>query len=212
LKVQIIEEIELIASAIGQDDLLVELHRVGDALFDIASGNSFYSHMYATLYKELMIKYDFMKTIFKEKINSNSDNSLFKDFEYCDPNKDYDAFCKNNKTNEKRRALALFYVNLMLQDIIPTQKIVTMIDELQTDLISCIKKEGQINIVDEMSELIYILVIKGASSLKGMPEEWTDIVDRIKVISEMKVKTKPSISNKTIFKHMDMKAALGKIL
>jgi hypothetical protein len=212
LKVQIIDEIELIIGATDttdKDELISVLNKIGDALFDIASGNSFYSQMYATLYKELMEKYEFMKDAFSIKINS--DVSIFKGFEYCDPNKDYDTFCKNNKTNEKRRALGLFYVNLMLQEIIPITRIITMIEELQTDLLKYIRKENNVNIVEEMSELINILVIKGASALKTMPDEWTAIVNHISYISGMKAKSEPSISNKTIFKHMDMQAALNKL-
>jgi hypothetical protein len=212
IKEHIIEEIELIVSstdAIDNDELMNALNRIGDALFEIASGNSFYSQMYATLYKELITKYEFIKTAFGIKINS--DVSFFKGFEYCDPNKDYDTFCKNNKTNEKRRALGLFYVNLMLQEVIPVEKIMLMIEELQTDLLSFIRKENNVNIVEEMSELINILVIKGASVLKSMPDEWSTIVNNITYISGMKAKSEPSISNKTIFKHMDMQSALNKM-
>ena len=214
LKEHIIEEIDFIISdtqdvSTINEDLMKELNQIGYALFDIASGNGFYSHMYATLYKELMAKYEFMKTIFAN--NFNSEVSLFKDYEYCDPNKDYDTFCKNNKTNEKRRALGLFYVNLMLQDIIPAEKIVAIIEELQTDILACIRKENNVNRVEEMSEMIYILVIKGASKLKGLGEEWSEINSRIQLISIMKPKSQLSISNKTIFKHMDMQAAIVKL-
>jgi hypothetical protein len=214
LKVHIITEIDnIVGVGEGVDslsaELLVDLNKIGDSIFDIASGNSFYSHMYATLYKELMAKYEFMKTIFTNKIET--DVSIFTDFNYCDPNKDYDTFCKNNKTNEKRRALGLFYVNLMLQDIIPSEKIVSMIEELQVDILSCIKKENNTNIVEEMSELIYIFVIKGASKLKLQTESWTEIVERINLVSVKKPKSEPSISNKTIFKHMDMQSAIVKM-
>ena len=98
LKLQIIEELEPIMKENDtdeHDELLLELNKIGDIMFDIASGNSFYSKIYATLYKELMSQYSFLETIFNTKISS--DVSIFKDFTYCDPNKDYDTFCKNNK-------------------------------------------------------------------------------------------------------------------
>lgn len=211
LKVQIIDEIELILqAAVGENaELLSELNKIGEAVFDIASGNSFYSSMYATLYNVLMTKYEFMKTIFTDNLNSQT--NIFKDFAYCDPNKDYDQFCKNNKANEKRRALALFYVNLMLQNIIPVGKISGMVDELQTDLLCSIKKENHINIVDEIAELIYIFIANGAVKLKTLPEEWAVIVERINRLSGLKAKAEPSISNKTIFKHMDMQALICKL-
>lgn len=211
MKSQIIAELELIVKETNEHpELIVELNKIGDAMFDIASGNSFYSIMYATLYKELMSKYSFLEQIFTEKISS--DVSIFKDFTYCDPNKDYDTFCKNNKVNEKRRALALFYVNLMLQDIVPREKIKTMLEELQSSLLDYIKKENNTNIVEEMSEVIYILVINGALKLKNMEnkDDWASILSKITYVSSLKAKSHPSISNKTIFKYMDMLAILNK--
>ena len=189
-------------------EMLLELNRIGDALFEIASGNSFYSKMYATLYNELMVKYDFMQTILATKLAT--DISVLSDFAYCDPNKDYDQFCRNNKSNEKRRALSLFYVNLMLLKIIPAEKIVEMIAGLQTDILAYIKKENSVNIVEEISELLFILITNSSARLKLMKPEWEQIVENISLVSAMKAKSEPSISNKTIFKHMDIKTAISK--
>jgi hypothetical protein len=209
LLAQIIIEIDLIVAAeMEKNELMVELNKIGDAIFDIASGNRFYSSMYATLYNELMTKYDFMKTILSAKLNT--DIHIFNDFEYCSPDKDYDKFCNNNKTNEKRRALSLFYVNLMLQKIIPSTKIIAMITELQTNLTDYIKKENNANIAEELSELLFGLITTGVSALKTLPE-WTRIVEDIKTISTMKAKSEPSISNKTIFKHMDILMEIAKL-
>jgi hypothetical protein len=228
ITVQIIAEIESIlavkneianaqalADAQAQDvvsaatkEMLLELNRIGDALFEIASGNSFYSKMYATLYNELMTKYDFMQNILSTKLAT--DISILSDFAYCDPNKDYDQFCRNNKSNEKRRALSLFYVNLMLLKIIPAEKIVEMISGLQTDMLAYIKKENSVNIVEEISELLFILTTNSSARLKLMKPEWEQIVENISLVSAMKAKSEPSISNKTIFKHMDIKTAISK--
>lgn len=208
LYIQIIQEIDSIVAGMTSEDeeLRTELTRIGDAIFEIASGNSFYSKMYAKLYKELMDKYDFMTTIFQT--NLNTDVSIFKDYAYCSPDKDYDAFCRNNKTNEKRRALGLFYINLMLQQIVPPAKIMDMITEIQFGLLEALRKENNANIAEEMSELLYIMITNGASALK---EDWEEIVDRVNIVAAIKIKTQPSISNKTIFKHMDIQTAIAKM-
>jgi len=209
LLAQIIIEIDgIVAAEMEKDELMIELNKIGDAIFDIASGNRFYSSMYATLYNDLMTKYDFMKTILSAKLNT--DIHIFNDFEYCSPDKDYDKFCNNNKTNEKRRALSLFYVNLMLQKIIPSAKIIAMIAELQTNLTDYIKTENNANIVEELSELLFGLITTGAPALKTLAE-WGGIVEKIKAISTMKAKSEPSISNKTIFKHMDILMEIAKL-
>jgi hypothetical protein len=209
LLAQIRAEIDLIVGLeINEEELLLELNKIGDAIFDIASGNRFYSSMYAALYNELMTKYEFMKTILTAKLNT--DVHIFNDFAYCSPDKDYDKFCFNNKTNEKRRALGLFYVNLMLQKIIPKSKIIDMINELQANLDDYIKKENSVNIAEELSELLYGLITTGMSELKTEKNEWASIVGHITAVSILKAKSEPSISNKTIFKHMDMLMEINK--
>jgi len=206
LLAQITAEIDLLTTA--DAELLPELNKIGDAIFEIASGNRFYSSMYAALYKELMSKYAFMKTILTNKLES--DIHIFNDFEYCSPDKDYDKFCNNNKTNEKRRALGLFYVNLMLQKIIPQEKIIALINELQVSLADYITKENNVNIVEEMSELLFALITTGAGEMKTAKAEWAQILAQITAVSQLKAKSAPSISNKTIFKHMDMLMELNK--
>jgi hypothetical protein len=206
LKLQIITEINKINAAAAEND---DLKKIGDAIFTIASGNSFFSAIYAKLYKELMHDYEFLRDIFTTSFNTFS--TIFKDFAYCDPNKEYDKFCQNNKTNEKRRALGLFYVNLMLHDIIPVDRIVTMIEELQSYLAESIKKEANANICEELTEVIYILVTNGSTRLCKNEEAWTNIMRRVNMISTMKLKSAPSISNKTIFKHMDLMEFVNKM-
>jgi hypothetical protein len=206
LLLQICSEIDLITT--DDVELMMELNKIGDAIFEIASGNRFYSGMYALLYKELMSKYTFMQTILTAKLNT--DIHIFNDFEYCSPDKDYDKFCANNKTNEKRRALGLFYVNLMLQAIIPPSKIINMINELQANMTDYIAKENNVNIVEELSELLFALITTGAVELKKEKNEWQKIIEHITTIGNMKAKSAPSISNKTIFKHMDMLMELNK--
>jgi hypothetical protein len=206
LLTQITAEIDLLTTA--DAELLPELNKIGDAIFEIASGNRFYSSMYAALYKELMSKYAFMETILTNKLES--DIHIFNDFEYCSPDKDYDKFCNNNKTNEKRRALGLFYVNLMLQKIIPQEKIIALINELQVSLADYITKENNVNIVEEMSELLFALITTGAGEMKTAKAEWAQILAQITAVSQLKAKSAPSISNKTIFKHMDMLMELNK--
>lgn len=219
---QIIEEIDLIfkdneftenGNNIELDDnYLTELNRIGDSIFDIASGNGFYSKMYAKMSKVLMDKYDFMNKIFKNKMNN--DIYLFSDYAYCSPDSDYDQFCKNNKLNEKRRSLVLFYINLMMENIVEESKIIKMIETIQQNLIQEIAKDNNSNIVEEMSEIIYILITHGASTLlkssETIKKNWKEIIDRVNVISSKKHKSEPSITNKTIFKHLDIMSFVNK--
>lgn len=200
LKEKIVDEIKQIISntnGVITDDI----NKVGEAIFNIASGNSFFSTMYAQLFKYLMEKFDFMRDIFL--LNFNKFSSIFNTIEYCDPNKDYDAFCANNKMNEQRRAISLFYVNLMLENIIEPNKLITIICDLQNYMNKLVVEENNKNIIDELSEVLYILITNSYDMLKN-DSTWKGIVERVKQFSELKPNLAPSISNKTIFKHMDM--------
>jgi hypothetical protein len=218
---QIIEEIDLILKEHGSfengnnietDEFKKEVKRIGDSIFDIASGNGFYSKMYAKMSKALMDKYEFMNDIFKNKINN--DTYLFSDYAFCSPDSDYDQFCKNNKLNEKRRALGLFYINLMMEGIVKEDNIIKMIEDIQHKLLEEIAKENNSNIAEEMSEFIYIMIINGETTLKksdaNVNGKWGEIIERVKVIAVKKHKSDPSITNKTIFKHMDILNAVNK--
>jgi len=184
-------------------EFITEINKIGEALFTIASGNSFYSTIYARLYKELMTQFAFMKTIFET--NFQKFNTLFQDFKYCDPNKDYDQFCQNNKVNEKRRALSLFYINLMKEKLIEPKEIDKILVQLQTNLMKAITEPDQKNIVDEMAEVIYIIIVNGHEYLKEWDEDkWEVIEEFVKTVAGYKANSFPSITNKTIFKFMDI--------
>jgi len=58
--------------------------------------------------------------------------------------------------------------------------------------------------------LLFGLITTGAHELKKEKKEWAQILGHINAIGSMKAKSLPSISNKTIFKHMDMLMELNK--
>lgn len=179
-----------------------DLTKVGDAIFHIASGNIFYSEMYAQLYKELMDDYAFMQSVFDR--NFEAVGGLFKDFTYVNPADDYDGFCDTNKINDRRKALSQFYVNLMKEEVIAPAKIISIVTDLQAMLLEKITQPDEKNIVDELSDVLFIFIVKGAEQLNELDEQWDAILHNVRVISTATVKQYPSITTKTIFKHMDI--------
>jgi len=196
-KVNIIAEIKNIGDIDGLD-------KVGSAIFTVASGNIFYSKMYANLYKELMEEFEFMGAIFEK--NYNKFRELFKTIDYCSPDDDYNRFCEINKENDTRRAICVFYVNLMKNNVLLPNQIIDIIMEAQ-ELLKEYMEEDQINKVEELAEIIFSLVTNSYNEISNS-EQWSRIFNDITIISLMHIKDKPSISNKTIFKHMDIIEAL----
>lgn len=183
----------------GEEDML----RVGNAIFEIASTNRFYSKLYADLYTMLIHKYEIMNSIFETNLNSFLE--LFTKIEYVSAEEDYDGFCKNNLNNEKRKALSTFFVNLSLTKIITDDKIIEFAANLLKQVMQLINQENKKNEVDEMVENIAILYNKDifAKSESALPNGLT-FVETLEDLAKSKSKNFQSLSNKAIFKCMDM--------
>jgi hypothetical protein len=179
--------------------------KIGYSIFSIASSNSFYSELYAKLFKILMEEYEVFKKIFED--NYKVFMNLFDNIEYIDPKKNYDKFCEYTKTNDNRRAMSLFIVNLMKNGVIDKEEILEIIRNLQKLIIKYIAKPEKTNEVEELNENLYIIITSSSNKIKfGLDEGTENIIKDIEFISILKPKMKeyPSITNKTIFKHMDI--------
>ena len=177
--------------------------KIANSIFNTASSNIFYSALYSKIFKELMNYHEVFKCVFEKSFSEFV--GLFKKIDYIDPSVDYNKFCENTKTNDKRRAMSTFIVNLMAEGVLHPDKVVEIIMELQEIISSYIKLANKTNELEELNENIFILVTNGKDVLSSH-EEWERIVSKIKFLSVLKVKIKeyPSVNNKLIFKNMDI--------
>ena len=198
---KIISLIENIVNGSSED-----IKNVSSAIFDIASTNRFYSKMYADLYTVIIRKFDIMKGSFEESLSRFSE--LFNNIEYVDPNVDYDKFCKVNKDNEKRKALGAFFINLSINGVIPTITIINITRTLLSQIYKYISQENKKNEVDELTENVALFYKKEFYENEDEYEydliEGYKITDIIVRIAHSKVKDYKSLTNKTVFKFMDM--------
>ena len=197
------------------------LQRISEAIFAIASNNSFYSSLYAELYKDLVGEHPFLRGTLDSRLQDL--DALFESIEWCDPQEDYDRFCDVNKANDSRRAATLFYVNLMKRGLIPEERITDLVRSLHKRLSEEVEVEGRVPVCEELSELTSILITNCWTPDKSWP-----IADRIQWLAQwrtqffmydaacrvagMKAKDHPSLSNKAVFKHMDIRDALDKLM
>jgi hypothetical protein len=190
----------LIENDITDENLLL----VSSSIFEIASTNRFYSKLYADLYCELITKYDFMKEVFEKSFHSFID--VFAKIEYIDPDKDYDGFCKVNKDNERRKSLSAFFVNLTLNGLITMEDLLKVVCDLIEKVFSFIDLENKKNEVDEMTENIAILCNNKniLESKEIFVLEGKTIEEAIRILANSKSKTYASLTNKSIFKYMDL--------
>jgi hypothetical protein len=197
--VSVIEE--MIANNIDSIDML----KVSSTIFTIASTNRFYSKIYADLYSDLIRKYEIMRETFEKSFDTFLE--LFNHIEYVDPIVDYNSFCRINKDNEKRKSLAAFFINLMNNGIIDKAKIISITRNLMNQIYNFILEENKKNEVDELTENIALLYKKEMYDKNDVSYEKIDGLTILQVIEKLahsKVKDYKSLTNKTVFKFMDM--------
>ena len=198
---QIITTIEKIV--IEHDNDNVDLSIIADNIFEIASSNRYYSKIYAELYTCLSLKFDFINIKYKEQLTKFID--LFNNIEYVDPNENYDKFCEVNKNNEKRKSLAAFYINLMNCGIVPKSEIINITRNLLSKMYECITIENKKNEVEELTETIAILYNKDLYNNEQYEKiDGMTINEIVNKIAHSKVKDFKSLTNKSLFKFMDL--------
>ena len=203
--------IEKINSICATSFNLENSEKIGKMLYEFCSTNKFYSRIFADIFAELASMYDWLRNIF----NNNYANIMeqFNNIQYVDSNKDYDGFCEMNKQNEKRRAITAFYVNMAINGFIKKNGVVNILKNILTSIMNMINIVDKKNEVDELTEIVGILFNKELLDEDFNPkgDESDDfyvvtnyINDTINSLAKKKVKDYPSLSNKAIFKYMDL--------
>ena len=209
IRVKIIETMDCITSSPDFNE--EDAHSVSTFIYDISTANKFFSKIYAELYSELVTKYTFLRAVFDAKLSSFS--TQFETIQYTAPETDYDKFCENNKVNENRRSQSLFLVNLALNGFISKLSVARILRQLLDTIMSTISRTDKKNEVDEMTENVAILfnkeIIQGAEDDSDYEEDELEIsgktiVETITLLAKSKVKDYKSLTNKAVFKYMDL--------
>lgn len=205
MREKIIEKINMLSTnSLNREDEI----KVGTMLYDVCSTNKFYSKIFADLFAELALMYNWVNDIFKQ--NYENVMEQYNDIKYVDSEKDYDGFCEMNKKNERRRAITLFYYNLSLNGFIEKKCIVNILKNILTSIVHLIKLNDKKNEVDELTEIAGLLFNK--EMIEEVDDEYEDeyyvldqsILETVSSLAQKKVKDYPSLSNKAIFKYMDL--------
>ena len=228
----IIKSIMSIRSFTTFDDIDNTMAMISELIYEIASSNLFYSKIYAKLFNELVIKFPFMVLPMQNSITKSTHN-LFENFEYVNADIDYDKFCEFNKSNEKRKSMVLFYIHLVKLRIIGITPIINMLTDIQTKMSELIQTKTSVRLVDEMSEISFILITNLYGYIKTnnhtihdnvmidapqctsieIHKQSNRIIDAcvayITDVSNINNKVSLGLSNKAKFKHMDMLANIA---
>ena len=195
---------------IGKNCQEDDLEKIGEAIFEIGSINKFWSALYAKLYKTILTAFPLMNDVYKK--NFNNFMSLFDEIRYVSAEEDYDEFCKVNKENEKRRSVGSFFVHLMNNDVIMENAIFELIKKLKDKMLVLIDVKGKKQEVEEFAENIVILINSGKEKLESATGSgdfsWNECIEFVEDMTNKKIANYASLSNKVIFKFMDLEEEL----
>lgn len=208
LREKIVEKINKICSESTNPE---DGTKLGNMLYELCSTNKFYSKIFADLFAELASQYTWLKDIFVSRYANIM--SQYKDIQYVDSDVNYDGFCEMNKKNEKRRAVTTFLTKLEENGFIQNNRLVEILKNLLQIVCELIELNDKKNEVDELTENIAILfnkqLIEDVLDNDSDDDDKFNILDKtiietVNTLAKAKAKDYPSLSNKSIFKYMDL--------
>lgn len=194
---------------VSETDNKENLKKIANFIFSVASTNKFYVDLYATLYVELIEKYDVFQELLLNYLNTYV-NTL-KDLRAVDPNQNYEQYCQYIKQNEMRRATAVFLVRLVEKRKIPVLRLLNIMVAFQEQSNEMIKTENNDNDVHEIAETLYLFIHEGKNVFQECKDEWIwkfVILPHIQNMCQSKTKGYKSVSSRTLFKYMDIQDLL----
>ena len=109
------------------------------------------------------------------------------------------------------RAEFCFFTNLLKQNIISYNDIGNIIINIYEIVYSYIEQKNKKNEIDEISELLYILIVNSYVIIKQNDLIlYNSIYANIQKIITMKKENNPEVSNKCLFKHLDIQDLINK--
>ena len=200
---EVLKNIQSILQIIIKDQFSAQenLLKVGNAIFEIGSKNKFWSELYAILYSDLVKVIPIMYDI----CNKNFDHfgKMFNNIEYISPDEDYNKYCIINKQNEERKGMSNFLTYLMRNNLIDTKNMCNLIIKLLDTIIQEMTKQNKNKHIEEIAENLALLILNGNTKLESS-DKWDIIYEKVELLSTKKAKDFDSLSQKTVFKMMDI--------
>jgi len=177
--------------------------RLSKAVFDIASTNKFYSELYADLFKELVQEFVVFRDLLTEFVESYCSNSM-NNIVYIDPDVDYDGYCVYVKQSDIRKSTTAFIVCCSARDLVDLGVVIDIVAEFIDTILRFKDIPGKTKEVEEITELVFIMVSALNERAKN-ETKWEDyVMQEIERLSKMKTKDHVSLSNRAVFKFMDL--------
>jgi len=189
------ELINIIDNISKDDNYEKNLNNIYNIITDIIKNNIYFSIIYAKLCRDL---FD-INNFFLEKVIEDGkqlSNYLLLIENYKDKN-NYNNLCNHNKNNDQKKSILLFFVNIFKNDInnfnILTKILDDIMENFEENIIKIEEKENN----EDLTELLFIIM----TNIDDLDDKYKK---KLIEISKYKVKNYSGLSNKIIFKLMDI--------
>lgn len=191
--------IEMLEKIIANNDE-ENIQKMSKLILQLMSMNKFYSELYTGVYINIIMKFP----VFSKDLDNftKTHKHSVDDIQYVDPNKDYDKYCEYIKINDNRRAMTAFLMNLYKNKIVEKENIIETLNYFFDKTMEYVDGENKTNEIEEITENIFIII----SDFKNDEK----ILKRIHEISKMKIKEHKSLTNRVLFKYMDIIEKINK--
>jgi hypothetical protein len=196
---EILQNVTNIIEKNKEDD---DLETIGKLIFQIGSANKFWSKLYARLYYDLISKFTFMNDICNK--NFDTFKEILLNVRYIDPKDNYDLYCQINKENEERKGLSKFLAICTNKKIILIDNMMEIIYGLFNYIEINLNNIDNKNQIEEIVENLYILLTNLLVSIKEDKNLFDDLHKRITFFTELKISEYEAVSNKFLFKFIDI--------
>ena len=182
-----------------------DMKQIADAVFDIVSKSKMNSELNSDLYKLCVSNFDVNGSIIFTQIlhdNISTLENMIKTIEYVDPNEDYDKYCIYSKQTAQIIGMTTFYVNCTKNLTIPVEMVYLFLDRLLSTIDTLIHETDKIPEVELIADIVFVII---ESCHQHMVFDKPELLKRIVDIAGYKNKQYPSVSNRFVFKFMDMR-------
>jgi hypothetical protein len=175
--------------------------KLNKIIFDIIYTNKFFGELYAKLYYELIQLDSRFMDVLKDQIGKIK---TVQDLTYVDPNTDYDGYCNYTKSNDGKKSFIAFLIQINKYEPTIFDSIIELLDYYVNMSMEYVDIENRMNEIEEVTERIFLIITKSEQTLIDHSLWKTDILHKIITLSQMKMKEHKSLSNRIIFRYMDI--------
>ena len=171
------------------------LGNIYNIISDIIKNNIYFSIIYAKLCKDL---FEVNKFFFDKVIEDGIKLSDYLLMVVHNKDKDnYNNLCDYNKNNDQKKSILLFFVNVFKNDkenfYILKKTLDIILKNLEENIMKVEEKENN----EDLTELLFIII----TNINEIDDKYKN---KVIELSNYKVKNCPGLSNKIIFKLMDI--------